>query len=204
LPTFQQALDEDFAPTWHEALGSRLILGTAPQGAWQIRVVDDMPECWICSGYHAFDGTAPFAVISMMDDWQLTFTHELWEILVNPYANRTAKVKFKKKQTRLYAMETSDPVESDKFSYTRVSPTGQTVQISDFLTPAWFRRGSGGPWDFTRSTSRPLQVLEDGYQLFRRNGGWDAIYASKEAKEDGLSKAASWTARLHRGVFGTS
>jgi hypothetical protein len=31
LPTFQQALDEDFAPTWREASGSRLILGKAPQ-----------------------------------------------------------------------------------------------------------------------------------------------------------------------------
>jgi hypothetical protein len=33
LPTFQQALDEDFAPTWREASGSRLILGKAPQRA---------------------------------------------------------------------------------------------------------------------------------------------------------------------------
>jgi hypothetical protein len=200
MPVFQQALDQDFAPVWREALGSRLVLGAAPEaaGAWEIRLVDDMPECWICAGYHGVDANqTPFAAISTMDDWQLTFTHELWELVVNPYAKRTATVKWKKKSRR-YALETSDPVESQEFSYVRLSALGVPVHISDFVTPAWFRRKSVGPWDFTGGTSKPLQLLEGGYQLFLRNGGWDAIWASREAKLDARAKADRWTASHSR------
>jgi hypothetical protein len=192
LPVFQQALDSDFAPVWTEADGSRLILGQAPAGSWQIRVVDDIEECWICSGYHDVKDAVPFAVVSTLDDWQLTFSHELWELLVNPYTDRTAMLKMKKK-TRIYALETADPVEGADAAYTRMSSSGNPVQISDFVTPAWFRRGSRGPWDFTRQTKRPLHVLEDGYQLWLHNGLWDAIYGRAGASDAG-EKAHQWNA----------
>jgi hypothetical protein len=117
-------------------------------------------------------------------------------ILVNPYTDRTATV-VRKKKKRLYALETADPVEGSDFVYTRQSPSGQAVTISDFVTPGWFHRGSKGPWDFTGGTKRPLQVLLDGYQLFLHDGSWDAIWASAEAKADGGAKAGRWNAR-HR------
>jgi len=66
------------------------------------------------------------------------------------------------------------------------------VRISDFVTPAWFRRGSRGPWDFARKTKRPLQILEDGYQLWFHQGAWDAIWAGDGAKAEGLAKARRW------------
>lgn len=195
LPVYQRAVDEDFAPIWPKARGSKLILADAPSGAWEIRIVDDISECWFCSGYHAVENGVPFAVVSAKEGWQITFSHELWEILVNPYLDRVATVKWKKRK-RLYALETADPVESSKFAYARQSPTGEPVQISDFVTPAWFRRGSAGPWDFTGGTDRALHVLEDGYQLWLKpNGFWGALYASAEAKEDGGAKAQRWNAR---------
>jgi hypothetical protein len=193
MPAFQRALDQDFAPNWREARGSELFLGEAPPGAWEIRIVDT-PECWFCSGYHDLDNGVPYAVVSTLDDWQATFSHELWEILVNPYLDRVAIVK-PKALTRVYALETADPVEGERSVYVRPSASGKAVQISDFVTPAWFRRDSEGPWDFTRATKRPFQLLEDGYQLWLQNGAWNALYASKGAKVEGRTKAKRWNVR---------
>jgi hypothetical protein len=190
LPVYQRALDEDFAPVWPEAGGSKLILGEAPKGAWSVQVVD-IPACFFCSGYHDLQDGAPRAVVSTVDDWQLTFSHELWELLVNPYLGRSALVKGKRVNRR-YALETADPVEGDRLAYQRQSASGAVVRISDFVTPAWFRRASRGPWDFSRMTKRPLQILEDGYQLWFHDGGWDAIWAGDGAKADGLAKASLW------------
>ena len=190
LPAFQRALDEDFAATWPEARGSQLFFGEARPGAWEIRVVDS-PPCWFCSGYHDLDDGTPYAVVSALDDWQVTFSHELWEMLVNPYLDRVAIVQ-PKLPTRIYALEAADPVEGSRFAYVRPSASGKPVRISDFVTPAWFRTGSAGPWDFTRATKQPLQLLEDGYQLWLHNGSWDALYAGRAGKSDGRAKAARW------------
>lgn len=195
LPVYQHALDEDFAPSWPKARGSRLILGEATKGAWSIRLVDRL-DCFFCSGYHDVEDGVPYAVVSAGDDWEVVFTHELWELLINPYTDRFAIVKGKRvkgKRTKgKYALETADPVEGDQFAYQRQSASGATVDISDFVTPAWFRRGSRGPWDFARQTRRPLQILEDGYQLWFHDGGWDAIWAGDGARADGLAKARRW------------
>jgi hypothetical protein len=193
LPAFQRALDQDFAPSWREARGSELFLGAAPPGAWEIRMVDT-PDCWDCSGYHDLENGVPYAVVSTLDDWHVTFSHELWEILVNPYLDRVAIVK-PKTLIRVYALETADPVEGARFAYVRPSASGEPVQISDFVTPAWFRRGSQGPWDFSGATKRPVQLLEDGYQLWLHNGAWDALYASRSAKVEGRTKAKRWNVR---------
>jgi hypothetical protein len=190
LPVYQRALDEDFASIWPEAHGSKLILGEAPKGAWAVRVVDET-GCFFCSGYHDVEDGVPYAVVSAQGDWQITFSHELWEILINPYTDRSAIVKGKGVK-RKYALETADPVEGDQFAYQRQSASGAAVRISDFVTPSWFRRGSRGPWDFARKTRRPLQILEDGYQLWFHQGGWDAIWAGDGAKAEGLAKARRW------------
>jgi hypothetical protein len=100
---------------------------------------------------------------------------------------------------RKYALETADPVEGDRFAYVRQSASGAAVHISDFVTPAWFRRGARGPWDFARKTKRPLQILEDGYQLWFHDGGWDSIWAGEGAKAEGLAKARGWNVgRAHK------
>jgi hypothetical protein len=190
LSAYQRALDEDFAPVWPTARGSRLIFGDAPEGGWSMRITDES-GCFFCSGYHDVANGVPFAVVSTDEDWQVTFSHELWEILVNPYTDRFAVVKGKRVK-RKYALETADPVEGDRFVYERQSASGAAVRVSDFVTPAWFRRGSKGPWDFDRSTKRPLQILEDGYQLWFHNGGWDAIWAGDGARAEGLAKARRW------------
>src|SRR2546423_12179300 len=130
----------------------------------------------------------------MLDDCQVRYGNGRWEMMVNPYLAGMASVR-PKTRTRVYALETADPVEGAPFVYVRQSASGKPVQISDFVTPAWFRRDSEGPWDFTGATKRPLQLLQDGYQLWLHNGNWDALYASRGSKVDGRAKAKRWNAR---------
>jgi hypothetical protein len=183
LPAFQQAADTDFGPAW-DVSGKLRWAGDepVPAGAWSVRIVD-VPDCILCAGYHGVDHGVPYAVVGTLDDWQITFTHELWEILVNPYVDRGVLV-----GKRWWALETADPVEAEKFAYLR----GE-VRISDFVLPNWFRKGSTGPWDFTKHVERPRQVLEDGYQLVHRGTAWTSIWGPG-GNGEGLAKARRWNA----------
>lgn len=175
LPAIQDAVDKDFAPIWHSS-AYLIYIGrsAAPKGSWHIDIVDT-PACLMCAGYHDFDPTTGEAEGVVGADlgmnWTGIFTHELFEILGDPWVQgdgtdaRTMKVGEDR-----YVVETADPVEADRFAYWRSSKSGKPVMISDFVTPAWFKRGSTGRWDFTGSCKRPLQILEDGYQLVFRSG----------------------------------
>jgi hypothetical protein len=174
LPAFQRAVDEDFGPAWNTS--ARLRLDAPLAGSWVIDLVD-APDCIFCAGYHTVKNHRPYGVVGVADDdpqfWQLVFTHELFEILADPFANRGALVKPSKVSPyRWYALEVCDPVEALLWAYRGISASGRAVYISDFVTEDWFRRGSKGPFDFTHKVSRPLKVLEDGYQLVWSGGDW--------------------------------
>jgi hypothetical protein len=79
--------------------------------------------------------------------------------------------------------EVADPVEDNSLAYERPSASGLPVKISDFVTENWFRPHSAGPYDFMRHTSRPLQVLDGGYQMVWVNGAWDDAGVSSRPLE---------------------
>lgn len=176
LPAIQAAIEKDFRPVW--GTSAQLIYigrGKAPKGSWHIDLVDT-PPCLSCAGYHDFDpktGDVEAIVGTALQgmNWQVTFTHELWEMLADPWVQgdgtdaRTARVG----QDR-YIVEAADPVEAERYAYSRTGASGLPVMISDFVTPAWFRRSSKSSWDFTHSCRRPLQILPGGYQLIFRGG----------------------------------
>lgn len=174
LPAIQSAVDKDFFPVWHER-AHLIFIGhnRAPKGSWHIDIVDT-PACFNCAGYHDFtaDGDVEAIVGAALGmNWTGIFTHELFEMLVDPWAaNDLDSMRTVKVGQDRYVVETADPVEADRYAYWRSSASGKPVMISDFVTPAWFRRGSKGLWDFTRSCKRPLQILPDGYQLVIRGG----------------------------------
>jgi hypothetical protein len=188
----QAAVTEDFAPHWKT--DAELVLadpGSVPAGAWRL-TLEDAIACWFCVGYHDVDedGT-PFAevLVDATDpiETQVTLSHELFEILVNPYIDRAVMG-----PRRFWALETADPVEATEFAYRRGG-----VAISDFVLPAWFRKGAKGPWDFTGHTRKPRQLLGGGYQLYYANGAWHAIYKGDDGRAEGHAKAWRWTDRRH-------
>lgn len=181
MTAFQAAIDKDFAPIWH--VHAKLVFigaAEAPQGSWRIKLEDAVP-CLFCAGFHEYTGGNVRAEVSAGKGWQVTFTHELWEMLADPYAGASGQ------DSRLlpvgdvkYIVETADPVEGDQFAYSRKTRAGRYVKISDFVTPEWFDARTadgwvpirpGGAWDFANHCTRPLQILPAGYQLIIKPDG---------------------------------
>lgn len=100
-------------------------------GGWKVTILTPHPYGMT---YHSSTryGT-PYAVINW--DWDprlpageddVYVSHEIMEMLVRPRGARP---------------EVCDPVEDD-YAWTIAG-----VPVADFVTPAWFKRGSAGPWD---------------------------------------------------------
>lgn len=158
LPAFQAAANLDFSPIWHESTNLRL--GQPPNGGEYISIEDssDFPGAL---GYHSVtDNGIPYAKVFMEGSWQITFTHELWEMLVDPYINTVYKAR------RFWLTEVADPIEANQFAYTRSSLSNEPVFISDFVYPSWYRLGGKPPFDFTRHIKISFQILCDGYATF--------------------------------------
>ncbi len=109
--------------------------------------------------------TAPFALVSASDRrdvWSLTASHEMCEMLVDPFGNRLiAGGGIKSGQGRVnYLVEVCDPSEDARFAY-----TVNGVLVSDFYTPHFFDPGvSGGVrYSFTGAITAPRMIREGGY-----------------------------------------
>lgn len=171
LPAFQTAVDRDFAPIWHSGADIRFLVGsqTPPKGAETITLTDSI-DCLMCAGFHDEKNGTPYAEVQVDQDWTVTLTHELFEMLADPDTNWPRAVHT---VVGWYMVEVSDPVESPIFGY----QIGAT-RISDFVRPSWY--SGSKPFDFTRHVRRPRQVLKDGYQL-KWNANtqeWTAITSS--------------------------
>jgi hypothetical protein len=167
IPVFQQALDQDFAPVWN--LNAKLIVtDNPPAGGWTV-TIEDEADVVGALGYHDITAGVPYARIfantSIVNgySWTVTASHEIEEMLADPTTDRAVRVQ--RKGYPFYMLEVGDPVEGDQFGYFRTGSSGKGILLTDFVTPAWFRAGSKGPWDFTHHTKRALQIITDGYQI---------------------------------------
>jgi hypothetical protein len=165
VPAFQVAVSRDFASVW----GTDATLTTDPAVPAQMVVrLEDDADCGGCLGYHDVIGGRPtsrvFARTSALDNesWQLVFSHELEEMLVDPWVNRLAEW-----GGRTWLVEVSDPCESGLYAY-----FVDGVAISDFITPRWYDRSLPGRFDFTGRFRRAGQVGQHGYASYRDPGAW--------------------------------
>ena len=169
LPVIQHAVSNDFAPYWGQ--DAQLIYighSKAPTGAWAITLVN-YPDCLNCAGYHDVANGIPYALVGVVDmNWQIVFTHELFEMLGDPQTTRSVEA-----NGTIYLMEAADPVEWQRYAYRRRIHRHKWVWISDFVLPSWFDPLAKGPYDFTHHVQYPLQVLKNGYQLVWKDGGWE-------------------------------
>ena len=182
LPAFQQALTNDFAPVWHvNATLVQIPEGQSAPVGWQITVEDnsDQPGA---AGYHQIgpgDNPAGF-VFASAGDWQLTFTHELWEMLVDPHIDRVSTPTLGI-GTKFYAFEVADPVEDGQYAFYLPGADGTPVEISDFVTERWFDGQGGGPMDFMQHCRHAHKLLTNGY-IAVYDGSWHDIFANPSHK----------------------
>ena len=167
LPAFQAAVSEDFAPYWGDA--HLIVTDTPPSKGWTV-LVQDYSDVFGALGYHGLKGDIPFSKVFATDTvgygetWQGCLTHELFEMLADPYVDRLTL------STRMWLVEVADPVEADAFNYTRIALDGSLVPISDFVTPAWYHKGTHKVYDFKRHVRKPFQILHRGYASYWDNG----------------------------------
>jgi hypothetical protein len=169
----QKQASRDFAPIWNVSatVDSFEQLSDVPLGYWPVIVRDDVVTKWEAAGIHLDQSGQPFALVQASSDWSLTASHEVLEMLADPFGERLvagnlpaqAKGKSPKKappQRVEFLVEVCDPSEADAFSY-----TVNDVQVSDFYTPAFFDPvGSGSVrYSFTGALTGPRQILKGGY-----------------------------------------
>jgi hypothetical protein len=153
----QTQVDRDLLPVW--GIGASIAPirrgGGPPRSAWSIRMVD--PDV-TAGGEHLDVRGAPFAVVGVDEGWTATASHELLEMLGDPWRRRflTAPSIEPAAAARPvhYLVEIADPCEP-------VSYMINGVQVSDFVTPAYYG-GGRGPFDLLGRLSRPLEVPPGG------------------------------------------
>jgi hypothetical protein len=172
VPALQTQASRDFAPAWLQDAslafqGAKG--GPVAAGAWQIAVLDDSDQAGAL-GYHDLtpDGLPLSKIFAKSDlqygtSWTVTLSHELLEMLADPWINRCAQF-----GDDFLALEVCDAVEDDSLGY-QINGT----LVSDFVLPAWFTPGSSGPWDFRSLLAAAGQLLSGGYiGMYVPGQGW--------------------------------
>ena len=187
VAALQIQLDRDWQAAWGTTATLVFVSRTQgiPTGAWPIYVLDTSDVSGAL-GYH--DETAsgvPYGRIFAKDDitygynWTVTLSHELLEMMLDPYVNLTVFNQNSNTTGLLYAYEACDAVEADNLGYQI-----NGISVSDFVWPSWFdttiTNHSGHRYDQMNHLTAPFQLYSGGYiGVFRvTNGsGWSSINA---------------------------
>jgi hypothetical protein len=159
----QKQAMRDLAPVWgiQATCDAFAKLEDVPLGHWPMIVEDDINTPG-AAGVHEDHNGQPFALISAETGWSLTASHEMIEMLVDPFGRRiTAGQSPKPGQKRVeFLVEPCDPSEAVAFSYVI-----DGVTVSDFYTPKYFSTvfNSADRYSHTGAIKKPRQVLKGGY-----------------------------------------
>jgi hypothetical protein len=180
IPALQQQVSLDFKAYWEVDSELTFLPREEPltEGWWQISVTDN-PDQAGALGYHELSsrGTPLGKVFAALDlqsggSWTVTLSHELLEMLADPWINWCAQGS----DGKIYALEVCDAVEADNLGY----KIGE-VLVSDFITPAWFEPTRANRVDFKRRISKPLQLASGGYISVLDVGGRWVQMAAQDA-----------------------
>jgi hypothetical protein len=196
----QRQATRDFGPIWNvrATVDAFPSLDDVPPGYWPMIVATDIERPG-ASGIHEDKNGQPFALIEMSDSWSLTASHEMLEMLADPFGKRVIPGPSPKRgQGRVeFLVEVCDSCESDKFAYT----VNDTL-VSDFYTPHFFDP-VGSPstrYSFTGAVKKPRQVLRGGYLSWHdpvSDHWWQEIFfgARREYRDLGVFDAKAGSIR---------
>lgn len=174
----QKQITRDFTPVWQipATIDSFTRLEDVPSDYWPIIIKDDIG--FNAAGIHLDRNGQPFALVEASVTTALTCSHELIEMLVDPFGNRfVASQSIKPDQGRVnYLVEACDPSEGEQFGY-----TSNGILLSDFYTPNYFDPvfSPSVRYSFTGAITKPKEVLEGGYiswMIPETGEWWQAVF----------------------------
>jgi hypothetical protein len=163
-----EQVQADVAPAWKIAA----TVGAYPEpppGTWRIELHKTIPEEG-AAGIHLDEHGQPYSLIALDDgEWTVSTSHELIEMLIDPFASRLHTAKLLQDwngpaaPSRVrYLMEPCDPCE-------RITYEVGGVAVSDFVLPRFYRSTgakSGSGYSHLGEIKRPLEILDGGYISF--------------------------------------
>jgi len=177
LPALQKQVTDEFQAYWELDCTLSFLSKEKPltQDWWQIVVMDN-PDQAGALGYHELTSQgAPLGKIFAQLDlnsgssWTATLSHELLEMLADPWINWCAFGS----DNKIYALEVCDAVEADNLGYFI-----DGVLVSDFVTPAWFEPTCADRMDFKQHLAKELELARGGYiSIFDPPNGWTQVTA---------------------------
>jgi hypothetical protein len=173
----QKQAVRDLGPIWQVSatVDAFAKLDDVPDGYWPMIIRDDIKTPG-AAGVHEDDDGQPFALIAAganLDNLSLTASHEMLEMLVDPFGNRQVTGDSPKRgQGRVsFLVEVCDPSEAAEFAY---SVNG--ILVSDFYTPHYFDpiAASSVRYSFTGKIKKPREILRGGYLSWKDpvSGHW--------------------------------
>ena len=159
----QKQATRDLGPIWNieATVDAFTKLKDVPGGYWPIIIKEKIDDP-AAAGYHTDKYRQPFSLVKFEEGWPLTCSHEMCEMLVDPFGSRmVTSGSIKEGQGRVnYLVEVCDPSEDDIFSY---SVNG--IMLSDFYTPYYLYpvTALSIKYSFTRAITKTKQVLKGGY-----------------------------------------
>lgn len=196
----QKQISRDFSPIWNVSatIDAFQYLADVPLGYWPIIIRDDIKQPG-AAGIHLDRDGQPYALVQASQGTPITCSHELLEMLVDPFGNRFVVAdSIKPGQGRVrYLVEVCDPSEAPQFGY-----TVNGILLSDFYTPRFFDPviSSGIQYSFTGAITRPKEVLKGGYLSWNdplTNKWWQATFMGSKLSFGGpynwsLLNGKSW------------
>lgn len=179
-----EQIQHDFAPVWHVA-ASVGAYPSAPAGTWAVHIQKQLDQPGAL-GYHTDSQHQPVAFVEFTPDWTITVSHEVLEMLADPWGSRVHKAELpsgvendyqqfglSSAQDRVsYLLEVCDPCEGTSYSV-----GGQ--RLSDFLLPAWYRTAPRPALAYSQAggCTKPREVANDGYVSFSVSSGeWFQVF----------------------------
>ncbi len=89
-----------------------------------------------------------------VDYWTNTISHEVLELRADPFVNTT----YTRPDGTTGYVEVCDACETNDQGY-RIN----TILMSDFVYPSWFKANGTSPYDYRGLITAPFQVLSGGY-----------------------------------------
>lgn len=186
----QKQATRDLGPIWgvKATVDAFPHINSVPVGYWPIIIKDKIDDP-TAAGYHTDKHGQPFALVAYSEDWPITCSHEMLEMLVDPFGNRlfTSDSIMQGQGRAQYLVEVCDPSEDDEFAY---SINGE--RVSDFYTPDYFDPVAAGNvrYSYTGFIKKPKEVLKNGYlswYLPEKKEWWQASKFSKSIKYENIS-----------------